>query len=86
LLPFCCKAQQDNAGIEQTVGGLLQGAQLLQADDAGGSAGACRHACLHPDWYRVGDMGDDGCGEMTIVLQNLADWTKYSLLGDEFGV
>jgi hypothetical protein len=49
MLPFCCKAQQDNAGIEQTVGGLLQGTQLLQAGDAGSSAGACRHACLHPE-------------------------------------
>jgi hypothetical protein len=37
-------------------------------------------------WYRVGDIGDDGCGEMATVLQNLADWTEYSLLGDEFGV
>jgi hypothetical protein len=37
-------------------------------------------------WYGVRDLGDDGCRENGAVLKNLADWTVYSLLGDEFGV
>jgi hypothetical protein len=37
-------------------------------------------------WYGVGDMGDDGCGEIGTVLQNFDDWAEYSLLEDAFRV
>jgi hypothetical protein len=37
-------------------------------------------------WYGVGDIGDDGCEKTGAVLENLADWAEYSLLGDAFGV
>jgi hypothetical protein len=37
-------------------------------------------------WYGVCDIGDDGCGKTGTGLENIADWAKYSLLGDEFGV
>jgi hypothetical protein len=31
-------------------------------------------------------MGDDECGEIGAVLQNLDDQAEYSVLGDAFGV
>jgi hypothetical protein len=37
-------------------------------------------------WFGVWDLGDDGCGKIDTALENLADWTEYSILGDEFGV
>jgi hypothetical protein len=37
-------------------------------------------------WYGVGDIGDDGCEKTGAVLEHLADWAEYSLLGDAFGV
>jgi hypothetical protein len=36
--------------------------------------------------YGVGDLVDDGCGEIGIVLQNFDDQAEYSLLGDAFGL
>jgi hypothetical protein len=32
-------------------------------------------------WYGVGYIGDDGCEKIGVVLENLADWAEYSLLG-----
>jgi hypothetical protein len=37
-------------------------------------------------WYGVRDIGDDGCGETSVVLENLADQAEYSLLGYANGV
>jgi hypothetical protein len=37
-------------------------------------------------WYGVGDIGDDGCGKTGVVLENLDDQTKYSVLGYANGV
>jgi hypothetical protein len=54
--------------------GRLVGVKIINVGPMGGS------------WYGVGDMGDDGCGEMATVLQNLDDQAEYSLLGDAFGV
>jgi hypothetical protein len=32
-------------------------------------------------WYEVGDTEDDGCDKTSVVLENLAGWVEYSLLG-----
>jgi hypothetical protein len=37
-------------------------------------------------WYGVGDLEDDGCGEIGTVLQSFDDQAEYSPLGDAFGV